>query len=54
MSKYDFVKSKLKYLTHFISREVMMYANKVEAMMDWPLPKNVLALRGFLGLTRYY
>lgn len=53
MSKCDFVKSKLEYLGHFISR-VTMDARKVKAMVDWPLPKDVSSLKGFLGLIRYY
>ncbi|KAL5813527.1 hypothetical protein ACOSQ3_024281 [Xanthoceras sorbifolium] len=55
MSKCEFVKDELEYLGHFISEKgVKVDTRKVEAMVDWPLPKDVSALRGFLGLTGYY
>jgi hypothetical protein len=42
-------------LGHIVSHEgVMVDPNKIKAMMDWPIPKTLNNLRGFLGLTSYY
>lgn len=39
------------FLQHIISARVSMDPAKVEAVIDWPQPKPVRELRGFLGLA---
>jgi hypothetical protein len=42
-------------LGHIVSHEgVKLYPNKINAMMDWSIPKTLKNHRGFLGLTGYY
>lgn len=53
--KCSFGQTSLEYLGHIMpGKGVSVSLKKVEAMWRWPLPKNVTALRVFLGLTGYY
>jgi hypothetical protein len=50
-----FAQQSIEYLGHVISQEgVAVDPNKVTSVINWPTPKNVKGVRGFLGLTGYY
>ena len=55
LSKCAFGVTQIKYLGHVISpQRVSMDSSKVTCMLNWPYPKNVKEVRGFLRLTSYY
>ena len=55
LSKYDFYKNKIHYLSHIISEEgISVDPEKIEAIMNWPTPRNVTDMRSFMGLAGYY
>jgi hypothetical protein len=54
-SKCGFGLSSVAYLGHVISEEgVAMDQQKVQAVLDWPLPRSARVVQGFLGLAGYY
>lgn len=55
LSKCSFGLTEVEYLGHLVfGSGVSMDKSKVQAVLDWPIPKNLKQLRGFLGLTGYY
>jgi hypothetical protein len=54
-SKCAFGASEVEYLGHLVGKDgVKVDPKKIEAMKDWPHPKTLKILYGFLGLTGYY
>jgi hypothetical protein len=54
-SKCAFGASKVEYLGHLVGKDgVRVNSKKSQAMQDWPHPKTLKILRGFLGLIGYY
>eukprot|EP00253_Pinus_taeda_P016846 PITA_16846 len=54
-SKCDFFKEEIQYLGHVITKEgIAVDPEKIKAIMDWPVPKDVANIRSFMGLAGYY
>ena len=55
LSKCSFYQKQIHYLGHIISKEgIAVDPEKVQAIQEWPAPRNVTKVRSFMGLTGYY
>ena len=55
LSKCDFFQTEVEFLGHHVGRAgVRMMEDKVKAVAEWPVPKNVRDVRAFLGTAGYY
>ncbi len=53
--KCQFLRSEIEFLGHMINKEGIMPTNeKVQDIMDMPVPKDASELRSFLGLVNFY
>ena len=49
----DFFKDKIQYLGHVVTKEgISVDPEKIRAIEDWPVPKDVTDVRSFMGITR--
>ena len=54
-SKCDFLKDKIQYLGHVVTKEgISVDPEKIKAIEEWPVRKDVTNVRSFMGNTGYY
>ena len=55
LSKCEFWRSEVKYLGHIVGSDgIRMDPKKVDAIRNWPVPKDMTELRSFVGLANYF
>jgi len=55
LGKCFFCAQQIVFLRHFVTRQGSYHdPKKIQAVKDFPIPKNVTNVRAFLGLTRDY
>jgi hypothetical protein len=53
--KCNFYQGRIQYLGHVISEEgIVVDPEKIRAIMEWHIPKDVADIRSFMGITDYY
>ena len=55
LGRCEFFKTKIQYLGHVIPKDgIAVDPQKIKAISDLPIPKDVANIRSFMGLTGYY
>jgi hypothetical protein len=55
LSKCEFGLTEMLYLGHVIGAQgVQVHWDKIQAIRDWPPPRNTTELKSFMGLCTYY
>ena len=55
LSKCGFWLKEVSFLGHIVSAEgIGVDPTKIEAIVSWKLPQNLIEVKSFLGLARYY
>ena len=55
LTKCTFYQKKIGYLGHIITfDEVLVDPSKIMAILEWPVPQNVIEIQSFMGLVGYY
>ena len=55
LSKCGFWLKEVSFLGHIVSAEgIGVDPTNIEAIVSWKLPRNVIEVKSFLGLARYY
>jgi hypothetical protein len=55
LGKYSFYQKQIHYLGHIISEEgIVVDPEKIQAIQEWPVPRNITEVRSFMGLAGYY
>lgn len=53
--KCEFYKEEVEFLGYLVSKEgIRMDPAKIQSVVEWPTPKNIKEVRGFLGFTNFY
>ena len=48
-------KDKIQYLGHVVTKDgIFVDPEKIREIEDWPVPKDVMDVRSFMGITGYY